>query len=107
MAKSTKEQMVEVLKKYGLDNGKLKLDLSNTKDEKVDDEFYSIAVGEKDVIAVYVYDDKINLSSSKTQNTIASGDNPISLDTLEILLMVGTESLTSLDTEFLKNKGEK
>lgn len=104
MTKDIKQEMVDLLNKYEVEKGKLELDLSNNKDDKVDKEFFVISAGDKDAIVVYIYDNEINLVSSKTQNSIASGDNPISLDTLEILLLAGTKGLKELNTMNVKEE---
>lgn len=85
-----KKELEELLSKYNVQQGKIPLHGTVAKDNPGNTDYlYPISVTKKDLIIFYVYNNEINVVSSFTQNTITSGDNPISLDTAKIILETG------------------
>lgn len=94
-----KIKLEELLSKYNVQQGKIPLKDTVAEDNPGNTDYiYPVSISEKDIIVFYVYNDMINVASSFTQNHIASGDNPISLDTAEIILKTGLDGLMPLDT---------
>lgn len=92
-----KKELEELLSKYNVEQGKLPLKDTVAKDNPGNTDYiYLVTLSTKEVIVFYVYNNEINVASSFTQNTIASGDNPISLDTAEIILKTGLNGLVDL-----------
>lgn len=92
-----KKELEELLSKYNVEQGKLPLEDTVAKDNPGNTDYiYLVTLSTKEVIVFYVYDNEINVASSFTQNAIASGDNPISLDTAEIILKTGLNGLVDL-----------
>lgn len=94
-----KKELEELLSKYNVQQGKISLmDTVAKYNSGSTDYIYPVSVTKKDLVVFYVYNNEINVASSFTQNTIASGDNPISLDTAKIILEAGLGGLMPLDT---------
>lgn len=94
-----KKELEELLSKYNVQQGKISLMDTVAKDNSGSTDYiYPVSVTKKDLVVFYVYNNEINVASSFTQNTIASGDNPISLDTAKIILEAGLGGLMPLDT---------
>ncbi|XWX32546.1 hypothetical protein LCFBJUUZ_CDS0087 [Staphylococcus phage PG-2021_76] len=92
-----KKELEKLLAEYNVQQGKIPLAGTVAEDNPGDTDYiYPVSVTEKDLIVFYVYNNEINVASSFTQNTIASGDNPISLDTLKIILETGLGGLIPL-----------
>ncbi|QYC50917.1 hypothetical protein [Mammaliicoccus phage vB_MscM-PMS3] len=92
-----KKELEELLSKYNVEQGKLPLEDTVAKDNTGGTDYiYPVTLDSNEVIVFYVYNNEINVSSSFTQNTVASGDNPISLDTAEIILKTGLNGLVPL-----------
>lgn len=101
-----KIKLEELLSKYNVQQGKIPLkgtvaeeNIGKTKYIYI----YPVSLTNNGLIVFYVYNNEINVASSFTQNHIASGDNPISLDTVEIILKSGLDGMVPLDTTKLSH----
>lgn len=93
-----KKELEELLSKYNVQQGKIPLMGTVAFDNPGNTHhIYPVSITEKDLVVFYVYNNEINVASSFTQNTIASGDNPISLDTAKIILEAGLGGLIPLE----------
>lgn len=100
-----KKELEELLSKYNVQQGKIPLAGTVAKDNTGGTDYiYPVSVTEKDLVVFYVYNNEINVASSFTQNTIASGDNPISLETSKIILEAGLGGLIPLSISSNKDQ---
>lgn len=94
-----KNKLEELLGKYSVQQGKIPLKGTVAEENIGKTKYiYPVSLTNNGLIVFYVYNNEINVASSFTQNHIASGDNPISLDTVEIILKTGLDGMVPLDT---------
>ena len=99
-----KNKLEELLGKYSVQQGKIPLKGTVAEENIGKTKYiYPVSLTNNGLIVFYVYNNEVNVASSFTQNHIASGDNPISLDTAEIILKAGLDGMVPLDTTKLSH----